>query len=1501
MAHSVQITLHSNSWNVSFQPLSFMRLLTVGEKTADVPVPNCPIGARIECTLTEAGFRISAVGCRIQESPEGASEATGNQTYVYHVESRAGSMLFSMHVSIVPLASEPEYDRIVDVPVGKTVRIGAQADADIRVQHPLISGSVCDLIRNETGWIADNIGSIPIGLYVNTQKINRQTRIPAGAFLFAPGLSLYLEDDTLRMPSRDNVSIQALSYLDGSEQNSHLHYPCINRTSRRILNPPNEPVSIQDPPPPPEEQKRNLVISLLPALIMVGMTILLRDSFTSGMGTLLFSTASLAIGAVTSVITYIQTGKQSQKKALKRREIYEQYIQECEKKIQETRIQEAQLLHSIYIDPQQELQRIKDFSAELFDRRPSDNDFLDVMLGYGTLRSRQPVVCKTHEVFEAVDELFSLPQQLQQTYAFLEGLPSYVHGREACAVGIVGDIHSLRSLLRNISLDLFTRQSFEDVCLYYFLSDSFLPEKRALRMLPHVRNQVTGRRNIACDEESQALILDALFKELCAREAEPDAPGHSVWQVVFIQADDSPIMRHPLMGFIEKASSLHTLFVFFSVHQDLLPQGCTSLVQLASNINMGVLCSLTSNEPDQLFEYDAISDTRLSEATLRLAPVYSSEITLASHLSGNESLFSMLKIQNEDDLDVSALWKNADTTKHISAPLGIRDNGHVLELDLHEKEHGPHGLVAGTTGSGKSQVLISYILSLATRYSPEDVTFAVIDFKGGDIVKQLPGLPHIVGSITNLSKDEINRSLRSINAEKNKRMLLFDEEHANVSNISEYTAAYRAGKVDVPLPHLLIIVDEFAELRSQFPESMQELISIARVGRSLGIHIILCTQKPSGIVDGQIRSNSDFQLCLRVQTREDSNDVISSPLAAEIHEPGRGYLRVGRTEQFELFQSGYSGLPKNQGAQRKAFSLYSVDISGKKKLIYEQNPAESQENALQRDAVLQKVIQAYKASGIKQPSPLCLPSIPDLLPFGKGAGEPSLEKVTVGLYDDPDAQDIRPLTVDIDARNTLIVGNSQMGKTNLLMTMLRQLAVHFDAGQIQIYAIDYSSKALKTMERMDIVGGVVIEGEDDRLKSLFKLLRQEIEMRRSLLMEAGATTFRAYQTMRGGLPLILVMLDNYAIFSERYEEPLGDALTFLLREGPALGISFAVTVQSISMINYRRAYLFSQRIAFALSDQGEYASVLEGCRRGLKEVPGRVLIQLDRKIFEGQIWEAFGGRTELHRLDSIKAFVEANCGKGIRARGIPMIPDPLTTAYIEETFPHCTGPDEIPVGMDYGEIVPVLVHLIREFSLSLVGAEDKKRHRFAANFIRKALTLPKTEVWVFDRYDRPLKQQLENTENLHYTADCTEISALFERLVPEMERQLAAARASDDGRPEGICFVIVFNSEESMRYLSEQSILMEQFRRIVDAYRRMKVFFLFSDVPNRPIRYSSPELLKFIGEEKQALLFGELNTIKAFEIPYAVIRSLSGTVGMDDAYRMAEEEITRIKVICETA
>ena len=303
--------------------------------------------------------------------------------------------------------------------------------------------------------------------------------------------------------------------------------------------------------------------------------------------------------------------------------------------------------------------------------------------------------------------------------------------------------------------------------------------------------------------------------------------------------------------------------------------------------------------------FDKVTSEELEAFSRRMMNIEIAETEVGGEMPSSLDFFEMYGVNSLKDFAVLDRWKKNRTYDSMKALIGKKAGNVDCYLDIHEKYHGPHGLVAGTTGSGKSETLQTYMLSLAINFSPDDIAFFVIDFKGGGMANLFSDLPHSIGQISNLSGNQVHRAMVSIKSENMRRQRIFSEN--GVNNINNYTKLLKNGEASLPVPHLFIIIDEFAELKKEEPEFMKELISVAQVGRSLGVHLILATQKPNGTVDDNIWSNSKFRLCLRVQDRQDSKDMLHKPDAAYITQAGRGYLQVGSDEVYDYFQSGWSG------------------------------------------------------------------------------------------------------------------------------------------------------------------------------------------------------------------------------------------------------------------------------------------------------------------------------------------------------------------------------------------------------------------------------------------------------------------------------------------------------------------------------------------------------------------------------------------------------------------
>ena len=489
-----------------------------------------------------------------------------------------------------------------------------------------------------------------------------------------------------------------------------------------------------------------------------------------------------------------------------------------------------------------------------------------------------------------------------------------------------------------------------------------------------------------------------------------------------------------------------------------LPSKCNNFITIGDK-SSSILENAYENQRTINFMDEIDYDINMADVSKKLFNIPIEFEKGGKELPNTITFLEMEAVGKVEGLNIINRWKNNDPTKSLKAEVGIDENGDTIYLDLHEKYHGPHGLIAGMTGSGKSEFIITYVLSMAINYSPDIVSFILIDYKGGGLAGAFENknagikLPHLAGVITNLDKAEISRTLVSIDSELRRRQVIFNKARdllgESTIDIYKYQKYYLEGRLTEAVPHLIIICDEFAELKAEQPEFMKELISTARIGRSLGVHLILATQKPSGVVDGQIWSNSKFKLCLKVQSKEDSNEVLKTPLAAEIKEPGRAYLQVGNNEIFELLQSAYSGAAAvSEGEEDKEFSIYELDFSGKRSLVY-QNKKKKQKSKTQLEAVVDYIKDFCEQTGIERLPSICMPPLPETIAYEQSEKKSGSEIwVNIGIVDEPERQLQEKLELNLSTQNYMIIGSAQSGKTNLLQTIIRGVAENYTPQEV---------------------------------------------------------------------------------------------------------------------------------------------------------------------------------------------------------------------------------------------------------------------------------------------------------------------------------------------------------------------------------------------------------------------------------------------------------------------
>lgn len=1400
--------------------------------------------------------------------------------------SASGEVAFQLRLLIDFEAEALHYCWSVDLREN-SITIGDQSGSNIQLISDFGKGTMLELSRTREGYVLIEKKS-RYGVYVNGKRITGKAVLRNGDFISVADFSAYFKEDHLYFDIR-NVRVNRLAITEDYVR-AESAYPMFVRNTRVKAKADTTPIKVLDPATEPTKPELNIVTSLMPSLAMFALVVVLRGILSTTGGTfVLFSICSMGLGVITSIVSIFDKKKKYRVDCEKRIETYTEYIAKKKEEIQAARDAELRCLQGQYYSTEKDLEHIFNFSPELFDRKPEDDDFLDTYLGTGTTKAAQIIDYKIQEKIEVGDDLTKIPAQIAADYKCIEGAPVVIKLKEANAVGVVGTEEELYAMMKNMVIDIASRQYYGDVRIYALLGDDW--EKYDwIRLLPHIQGGAR-QRNIVCDNESKNNIFENLYKELTVRS---ESKYQSGYNIVFVM-EDHGIKSHPISRFIEKAASLNTVFVFFETKRSRLPLYCSNIIEMDGN--GGASLYQTENKTDIInFQYKTISDEIVKKAVEMLAPVYCEEISLEGSLRKSISLFELLNIYGVNDLNLNNRWSKSKIYDSMAVPLGVNAKDDVVYLDLHEKYHGPHGLVAGTTGSGKSEILQTYILGAATLFHPYEIGFVIIDFKGGGMVNQFTRLPHLIGAITNIDGKAIDRSLKSIKAELLKRQELFAE--AEVNHIDKYIKAYKAGKARIALPHLVIIVDEFAELKADQPEFMKELISAARIGRSLGVHLILATQKPAGQVNEQIWSNSKFKLCLKVQTREDSNEVIKSPLAAEIREPGRAYLQVGNNELFELLQSGYSGSPeKSDASNMKPFEIDTVDFKGTRKQLFVQKPPKSNATRTQLQAVVEYVHDYCEKSGIASLPPICLPDLDSYIVFDqkKYAVKKNLGiSIPIGIYDDPDHQKQDKVIIDVGSSNTMIIGSAQYGKTNLLEVFIRGIAEAYSPSEASIYIIDFGSMVLKNFESLAHVGGVVCPTDDERFKNLMKYLNDQIIIRREKLLAVGVSSFISYKEAGyKDIPQIVVFIDNFTALKELYLQD-NDILLNLCREGLSVGISFVVANAQTSGLGYKYMANFATRIALFCNEPSEYSTIFGFCRMRPDEKPGRALVEIDKTLLESQMFLAFEGEREIERVSRMQELIKVvnNRYANEKADPIPEIPKMLTDSYMFEKFGRRMQPGRQIIGLGYDSVAPVVMDLKKTNILSLIGPENSGKSNFIKYWIHSMeRNCEELEVFIFDDYKKKLAGL--DGEDTTYSIQpdyCKETIMTLDAELSKLHQKLIM------GQEIGNTWrLLVLNNEDAFLSISSDRKVLDCFKNIIGKYKMLNVFVLLGNVPNAQVVYGAPEIYKIVKESRSMLFFDNMDNCKIIDIPLSIVRINKKKIETGDAYYIAGNDYYKVK------
>lgn len=1403
------------------------------------------------------------------------------------------SELFFMEFSIDFMSKTTDFDRIISCQGSEEFTVGGLQGCTVRVNDPVLSGDYIKFVHEGKNWIVD-AQNARYGILVNGfPNRDERTRLQERDMITLNGYSFYWKKGKL-YTSAETELITQFPMTEKLWQKNHLQYPKFVRSARQQFVIPSEKLDILAPKGKPEEPKKNLAMTMLPMLVSMGMMVMMRMSMGGNKSFVIMCAGMGAVSIGMGIFNYKNEGLQYKKNIVKRENDYNRYIAEQEERIQELRTKESIISAQKYPSIEEELSYVEDFNARLFEKQKDHEDYLFVRLGEGMVPSRCEIGYKKQEYREVDDPLMDYPEKIHEKYFYIKDMPVILDLTKINAVGFLGDRTHLYQMLKNLILRFCIEHYYQDVKLYLLMGKE---DKQYFGWARWFRNfrEDNGMRNFGYDENSSKIMLEYLYAQLSAREKlkEPEIKNLPT-NIVLIYRSEL-LGEHPVSNYLERASKLGFIFLFFEEYVEKLNPYCSKRIFLHTDDYTGYIQDIMDGEQIQHFRYPHVPISKAQEAAVKMACVYVDEVSLEASLTKNITMYELLGIRNVYELNLARRWSESKIYDTMAAPLGVKSGDEIVYLDLHEKYHGPHGLVAGTTGSGKSEILQTYILSMATLFHPYEVGFIIIDFKGGGMVNQFRNLPHLNGAITNIDGKEIDRSLSSIKAEIKKRQRLFAEY--DVNHINDYIRLFKQGTAKQPLPHLILIVDEFAELKSEQPEFMKELISTARIGRSLGVHLILATQKPSGVVNEQIWSNSKFKLCLKVQNQSDSNEVIKSPLAAEIREPGRAYLQVGNNEIFQLFQSAYSGaaIPNGAMGETKSFKISKVELGGMREVIYEQKPKEEKGQDTQLDAIVGYVEEYCRSKHIERLPDICLPPLSEVIPYTSEGYENDSTDICVplGMYDDPDNQYQGIMDVNFSQGHVFIVGSSQMGKTNMLQNMIRGIASCYSSNDVQLYLLDFASMILKNFEGLKHVGDVITYAEDDKLKNFFKMMEQELAARKDMLSDMGLSSYSAYrESGQCDMPQIIIMLDNIGVFREMFSS-LDDKLLKLVREGSSVGICMVVTAQQSSGLGYRYLSNFSKRFAFYCNDSGEYSAVFERCRMGLNSIQGRCLFSMNKTMYEGQVYIAFPAEREIDKVKEIRSFIEHinQNDKGKGAAKTPVIPDEVTVSMVHDMMTEVPEPYTLPLGINFEnmEVDTVNIQNFQIFGVS--GDNELGRKDFIKYSVQELWDNREkapVNIYVFDGGEQELRELADKA--VYYTTKLQDVNPYLR----EMCQRIQERKGKNLDR-EPLEYIIL-NHDSVYDTIECDSKLLEMCRKCLIEYSDCKFVLALTNVPNVNLQFKATPLVKILKDANNLFIFRQMQDIKLFDPSVKLRNQYIKPLAVNEMYFKCGEYFGKYKV-----
>ncbi|OUO88893.1 hypothetical protein B5F40_11820, partial [Gordonibacter sp. An230] len=908
-----------------------------------------------------------------QGEPLGKAALTRDEEAVFQIEGGEASAALVVR----PAATGDRSWRIVGFSDDECLTVGSAADNTLAHSSRFVSSHHARIDYERDEFSVTDLDSAN-GTFVNGRRIQPQRRTPlapgdvlevlglvmAFGHRFVsfnnPGGALAVNPTPTFVPFELPPAVpspDAGREVEGDDEEERF-YPA-PRFKRDVV---RRALSVDPPPAPRKPDETPLAMKIGPSMVMAlaavfsgaAMFVRMQESGGSPLSAAptLVMAVSLVLGSVLwPVLARRFEGRRADRAEKERRRAYTAYLDRMRSLIRDEAAYQKEVLEENRVEVGECLRRAFERDPRLMDRTPAHDDFLEVRVGTGAVPLAADVRYPDERFSVERDDLSEVVFRLAREPKDIKDAPLAVPLAANPVVGIAGPASEARPFAFGLVAQVACLHSYEDVKLVVLAEGAEAGAWAWARALPHAFSDDRAERYAASTLEEATelgLSLGRVAEE--RREAGRSGGAAPLPHYVVVCASKRLADKGELVaGLARRPAPGFTVVCVAEARKDL-PRQCTCIVEVADGA--GTIRAKDDASGEGLaFRPDAFADPRACEALCRALDLVRLDVASAREaLPDSLGFLEMYEAGNVGQLGVRARWAEAKASETLAARVGAGPSGEPFLLNLHERFHGPHGLVAGTTGSGKSEFLISWVLSMCVEYSPEEAAFVLIDYKGGGLAgafdNERARLPHLAGTVTNLDGAAIARSLASLKSELRRRQALFNAARpaagGGTVDVYRYLELFREGKVGEPCPHLFVVADEFAELKQQEPEFMDELVSAARIGRSLGVHLVLATQKPTGVVNDQIWSNSKFKVCLKVADAADSKEMIRRPDAAALSQAGRFFMLVGYNEQFSSGQAAWAGAPYEPA---EAFAPAADDavelVSGAGRALASARPAQT--------------------------------------------------------------------------------------------------------------------------------------------------------------------------------------------------------------------------------------------------------------------------------------------------------------------------------------------------------------------------------------------------------------------------------------------------------------------------------------------------------------------------------------------------------------------------------